>query len=149
MTENTTVIGLEEFTGDLKKLSAAARHATIMDALEAGARVIQAYAQENVRNKLNKHPLGFLTNSIGVKREGNSVLVGAFGVIYAKIHEFGGVIVPRHAKALRFKVDGQWIITKKVTIPARPYLRPALDHMDEIKQAIIDALRGLLQAAIR
>jgi HK97 gp10 family phage protein len=142
--------GLDEFTRDMRKMSAVARSATIMDALEAGASIIQAYAQDNARNKLNKHPTGNLTNSIGIKREGKYVLAGVFGVIYAKIHEFGGVIRPVKAKALKFQIDGKWIVTKKVTMPARPYLRPAVDeHMEEIKQAVKDALRGLLQGAIR
>jgi HK97 gp10 family phage protein len=142
--------GLDEFMSDMRKMSAVARSATIMDALEAGASIIQAYAQDNARNKLNKHPTGNLTNSIGIKREGKYVLAGVFGVIYAKIHEFGGVIRPVKAKALKFQIDGKWIVTKKVTIPARPYLRPAIDeHFEEVKQAVKDALRGLLQGAIR
>jgi len=150
MTGNVTITGLDEFVRDLGKLSAVARSEKIMDSLEAGARVIQAYAQENARNKLNKHPLGNLTNSIGIRKEGKFVLVGVFGVIYAKIHEFGGVIEARKKPFLAFQIDGKWIFTKKVVIPARPYLRPAVDnHMGEIKQAIADALRGLLQAAIR
>jgi HK97 gp10 family phage protein len=142
--------GLDEFTRDMRKMSAVARSATIMDALEAGASIIQAYAQDNARNKLNKHPTGNLTNSIGIKREGKYVLAGVFGVIYAKIHEFGGVIRPVKAKALFFiDSDGYWNTVKKVTMPARPYLRPALDHMNEIKSAVSDALRGLLQNAVR
>ena len=146
---NVKIEGFDEFAADLGRLSSAARSATVLDALEAGAYVIMAHAQENARNQLNKHPLGFLTNSIGVRKEGKTVQVGVFGVIYAKIHEFGGVITPRGKKNLAFQVDGQWVFTKKVTIPARPYLRPAVDnHLGEIKDAIADALRGLLQGAI-
>ena len=45
---------------------------------------------------------------------------------YAKIHEFGGTIVPRTKNYLRFRTyDGQWHAVKQVDIPARPYLRPA------------------------
>lgn len=149
MTGKETIIGLAEFTRDLGKLSAAARSNTILDALEAGGWVIASYAQENARNKLNKHPLGNLTNSITVKREGKTILAGVFGVIYAKIHEFGGIITPKKGPYLAFQIDGKWIFTKKVTIPARPYLRPAVDnHPGEIKGAIADALRGLLQRSI-
>jgi phage gpG-like protein len=144
-----TVIGLDKFKRDLAKLSATARQETVLDALEAGGYVIASYAQENARNKLNQHPLGNLTNNIGVRREGNTVLAGVFGVVYAKVHEFGGVIVPRRKKFLAFQVNGEWVFTKKATIPARPYLRPAIDeHMPEVKQAIEDALEGLLKAAL-
>lgn len=43
---------------------------------------------------------------------------------YARIHEFGGEIRPKNAKALRFKIGDQWITTQVVRMPARPYLRP-------------------------
>lgn len=150
MTQSSRIEGLDEFIRDLNKLSAAARSEKSLDALEAGGHVIAAYAQDNARNKLNKHPTGNLTNSIGVRREGKTIQAGVFGVVYAKIHEFGGIIKPIKAKALFFiDSDGYWNTVKVVHMPARPYLRPALDnHMGEIKQAIIDALRGLLQKAI-
>lgn len=150
MTKTVKIEGMDEFINDLNKLSKVVRSEVSLDALEAGAQVIATYAQDNARNKLNKHPTGNLVNSIGVRREGKTVLAGVFGVVYAKIHEFGGVIKAR-GKALVFKAeDGHIVITKKVTIPARPYLRPAVDnHMADIKGAIIDALRGLIQKAVR
>lgn len=53
---------------------------------------------------------------------------GSQDVRYALIHELGGVIVPVKAKALKFRLlDGSFRIVKSVTIPARPYLRPAAD----------------------
>lgn len=39
--------------------------------------------------------------------------------VYAAIHQFGGVIEPRRAKALRFKIGGRWITAKRVRIPSR------------------------------
>jgi len=145
MSGGVTIIGLEKLQADLNKLTAAAQSSIVMDGLEAGARVIQAHAQENVRNKLNKHPLGNLVNNITVRREGKSVLVGVWGVIYAAIHEFGGLIFARNKPFLVFQIDGKWIKTKKVVMPARPYLRPALDeNLDEIKGAIEATLGGLL-----
>lgn len=150
MTQTIKIEGLDAFTADLRKLSAAARSETILSALEAGAAVIQAHAQNNARNQLNRHPLGNLTNSIAVKREGKHVLVGVFGVVYAKIHEFGGIVTAKAKPYLAFQVDGQWVFTKKVVMPARPYLRPAVDNnLPAIRQAIVDALRGLLEGAIR
>lgn len=144
-----TIHGLDEFSAKLKKLSATARSQKILDSLEAGGRVIQIYAQDNVRTKLNRHPTGNLVNNIDVKREGKIVLVGAWATIYAKIHEFGGIITPRRAKLLHFFVDGAEVFTKRVSIPARPYLRPAVDeHMPEIEQAVSDAMRGLLEEAL-
>ena len=43
--------------------------------------------------------------------------------------ELGGVIKPKRAKALSFRLDdGTFAVVKQVTIPARPYLRPAADE---------------------
>lgn len=60
-----------------------------------------------------------------------TLIVGQWGTVklnYALIHELGGVIVPKKAKALAIpQKDGSVRFVKKVTIPARPYLRPAAD----------------------
>lgn len=53
---------------------------------------------------------------------------GVRDVRYALIHELGGVIKARRAKALAFELpDGSLRFAGSVTIPARPYLRPAAD----------------------
>ena len=54
-------------------------------------------------------------------------LWGSKDVVYALIHELGGKIVPVRAKALMFRVAGKFVSVQSVTIPARPYLRPAAD----------------------
>ncbi len=52
---------------------------------------------------------------------------------YAPIHEFWWVITPKNAKALVFKVWWKFVRVKKVVIPKRPYLLPALqENKDEI-----------------
>jgi phage gpG-like protein len=69
--------------------------------------------------------------------------------VYAKIHEYGGVIRARGKYLTFIGSDGKRVFTKSVTIPARPYMRPAVDgHLAEIKEAIADALRGLLKKAV-
>ncbi|WP_206771965.1 phage morphogenesis protein [Polymorphum gilvum] len=53
---------------------------------------------------------------------------GSRDVVYALIHETGGVIRAKKAKALTVPMpDGTLRLVKSVTIPARPYLRPAAD----------------------
>lgn len=47
---------------------------------------------------------------------------------YVPTHEFGAVIVPKTAKALRFKVGGRWVMTKRVVVPARLRLRASWQH---------------------
>jgi phage gpG-like protein len=75
-----------------------------------------------------------LEGSIGIAefaRDYSAGVVGTWGskdVKYALIHELGGVIVPVRAKALAIpQPDGSVRMVKSVTIPARPYLRPAAD----------------------
>ena len=77
---------------------------------------------------------GRLHTSIGseVKGEGMDT-VGRFGVmkqsggkplVYAAIHEFGGIIRPKVKKWLRFKTaDGKWHMVKEVKMPERSYIR--------------------------
>jgi len=62
-----------------------------------------------------------------VTRSGSTVS-GRVGspVVYAAIHEFGGIIKPKKAKYLVFQIDGTWIRTKKVTMPKREWLSKSL-----------------------
>ena len=54
---------------------------------------------------------------------------GSKDVVYALMQELGGVIRPVRAKALMFQADdGSFVVTQKVTIPARPALRPSADR---------------------
>jgi hypothetical protein len=54
---------------------------------------------------------------------------GVRDVKYALIHELGGTIVPKQAKALAIpQADGSVRFVASVTIPPRPYLRPAGDR---------------------
>jgi len=65
--------------------------------------------------------------------------------VYSAIHELGGVIRPKRAKRLKFKVGGSWKSAAKVIMPARPFLRPAFENnMDEISEIILDSiLKGM------
>jgi phage gpG-like protein len=97
---------------------------------------------------------------------------------YAAIHEFGGVIHPRTAKYLAIPVGDytgspskypglklrktkngnlvlvsasgqvQYVLKSSVEIPARPYLRPALDeHQEEALQEMGEAFATLVTKA--
>lgn len=68
---------------------------------------------------------------------------GEWGVnrIYAAIHQFGGMIRPVNAKALRFQLaSGGFAVVKSVTMPARPYLGISDDDRGDILDAIERAL---------
>lgn len=56
--------------------------------------------------------------------------VGNKALVYARIHELGGIIRPVRANYLRFKTaDGAWHAVKQVVMPARPYMRPGVEEM--------------------
>ncbi len=140
--------GFKEFEQKLKTMSAEARGRIAEDAVTEGAAVIQSYAQMNARNVFSRNQRGQLRNSImmTVRRTGTGA-EAEIGprVIYGRIQELGGTIRPKSAKVLHFKIDDRDIFARQVTIPPRPYLRPAVeDHMDQIRAAmnasIIDSL---------
>jgi hypothetical protein len=68
---------------------------------------------------------------------------GSRDVRYALIHELGGTITPRNARALVIpdRAGGIAAVVQSVTIPARPYLRPAAD-------AVYPSLAGRIRAAL-
>ena len=42
--------------------------------------------------------------------------------VYAAIHQFGGSIVPKRVKALKFKLGNRWVTSRRVKMPRRPML---------------------------
>ncbi len=61
--------------------------------------------------------------------EAGEKVIGIAGTaqVYARVHEEGATITAKRAKYLRFQVAGRWVMKRSVTIPARPYLRPAME----------------------
>ena len=63
-------------------------------------------------------------------------------VVYAAIHEFGGIIKPKHGNYLKFKIGDQWKTVKQVVIPPRSYLGPAIkDNMNKIETIILNRIQ--------
>lgn len=128
-----------------KKLAAAGKVAEseLDRVLLLGGQLIAGEAQKNVSGggssmtSLNVRK-GRLKQSIVAKKLRRGAVRVGTNVIYARIHEYGGVIRPVRAKALRFRTrDGTWVTTKKVVMPARPYLIPALDkRIDEVRAMV-------------
>jgi HK97 gp10 family phage protein len=146
---SVTVITLEDH---FKDAIAAATGEQLKKAVMAGGYVIEAHAKLNAsagRPGLNVDT-GNLVNSIHTELVDSSetsaeVNVGT-GVIYAAIHEFGGVIEPVTAKLLSWVDDGVRVFANLVHIPARPYLRPAAEeNTDEILAAVGEQLRRQIE----
>ena len=115
----------------------------------AGGHVIEGYAKVNANEVFSGKATNTLAGSIqtvlsksgGTKAE---VDVGP-SVVYGRIHELGGFIKPIVAQFLHFFVDGVEVFTKLVHMPARPYLRPAVD---EHESDILDAIGHQLKSGI-
>lgn len=112
-------------------------------ALVHGGMVVVTHAKLNAEGH-GLHKTGDLIGSINVYDiEQYSVMVGSRGVIYAMAHEFGVTIYPRRKKFLSWidEGTGERIFAKRVTIPARSYLRPAFDeHKTDITNAIANVI---------
>lgn len=119
----------------LAKVEAAVKTEATSKGLRAGSNYLVGQIKVNITD-INLIDTGDLLNSVTEDELhlGQHAYV-TFGPhkIYAAIHEFGGVILPIHGPYLVFMgKDGKLVFTKSVTMPARPYIRPALDeHGDE------------------
>ena len=144
--------GTEELQQKLSKLSQAAATSIAKDAVDEGAAVIVFNAQLNARDTFSDRQRGQLRNSI--RSESKIVGNGAEAeigphVIYGRIQELGGTIRPIHGQFLKFQIDGEWKQAKQVTIPARPYLRPAVeDHIDQISSVMKETIADGIEHAV-
>jgi len=72
---------------------------------------------------------GKLANSLSYKLLGSMDAEIGTDLVYAAIHEFGGDIYPVNKKTLHWQDEnGNDIFAKHVKMPARPYLKPAIDR---------------------
>ena len=93
----------------------------------------------------NPHPLlnreGGLVDSIQGDAGDDTAIWGS-SLVYARIHQLGGTIVPRNASALFFTLGGEGVIARSVTIPARPYLgygAPEREGVEDVVEAWLEA----------
>ncbi|MGH9608073.1 MAG: phage virion morphogenesis protein [Bryobacteraceae bacterium] len=93
-----------------------------------GFELAQWIKTQELSGQVLQNRTGTLRRSVQMTshRESGYVEVGT-NVIYAKVHEFGAFISAKTAAFLTFRTpDGAWHRKKSVTIPARPFMRPAL-----------------------
>lgn len=87
-----------------------------------------------------------MRNSIHTEYDDTGMAVGT-NSIKATTHQFGDkgrVIRPKKKGALRFKINGQWVMAKKVTvnIPARPFLGISEEDEEEIRSVLDAMMKG-------
>jgi len=131
----------------LNRIDKGIRSKVSQDALVAAGEVFVAHAIINARGKL-RQLTGNLFNSIQVyDPTPTQCEVGSRGVIYAAIHEFGGTIKKKRARALFWEgEDGKLRQAQEVTIPERAYLRPAFDeNKTEALNAMAHVIKEVLE----
>lgn len=79
---------------------------------------------------------GNLEGSINYEATPASVAVGTTDKVKGAAHQFGATIKPKKGKALRFKTPDGFVITKKVELPARPYIGINQEDMEEARETI-------------
>jgi len=140
-----TKYSLRQFSDKLKQVAKDTRQTYLKRAALSGAYVIEGNAKINIRNKFDWKTgglAGSVTTDVTTK---NNKVIARTGptVVYGRIQELGGTIRPVHAKRLHWVDDqGQHHSALQVTLPARPYLAPALEeHTTEVLGAISESLR--------
>lgn len=87
---------------------------------------------------------GALERSIDYVASADSVVVGS-GLVYARIHQAGGKIAPKTAKALAFMAGGRLVFARSVTLPPRPFLGLSAQDQTDIVRAAEDWIARRLQ----
>ena len=126
-----------ELSRDLQRLHDADLAPLMRDAAAAGASATQARidaggpapdgAQWPARDSRDPgaHPLlsreGSLAESLETESDADTAAWGS-NLVYARIHQLGGVIEPVERETLRYQLGGATYYARRVEIPARPYL---------------------------
>jgi len=113
-------------------------------AMTAIGSVVMSQTIQNIRQR-KLVDRGHLMNSISYKLFNkdnvDGVMIGSFGIPYAAIHEFGfkGLVQVREHLRRNSRVRAHG---RNMNVPARPYLRPAVEkHKDLIINIIRQAVK--------
>ncbi len=124
--------GLAEYQAVLDRL-ASNMPGLLHPAMERAADRVRDEATENLSGRVLQQRTGDLLETLevvtlsGPSGAGIEATAGSPTVRYAAIHEHGGTIHASGDGYLRFLGRFGWAQVRQVTIPARPYLRPAME----------------------
>lgn len=138
---NIELTGADELIAKLNQIDKNFRGEAGKSMVNAGAMIINGETQVNINETFSDKNTGGLKNSVSTVVSTNKPEAKVeVRKIYARIQEFGGTIVPVKAKMLHWEEDGKDIFAKSVTLPPRPYFRPAIENNeDKIVKAMSDA----------
>lgn len=118
------IFGVDETNKQLKKhlqLIKAGLPDALLEVANFGAKEIS-----NSAMRAGLFESGDLVDSFTGERDGENANI-VTSVSYAVAHEFGVTIRPKVAEQLVFEIDDETLATRKVVLPARPYIRPTLN----------------------
>lgn len=98
-------------------------------------------ADEGRRTLIDKGRRGGLMGSFSYQADEAGVVYGT-NILYAAIHQFGGTIVAKKAKALRFRIGKRWLQVQKVTIPARSFIGASDRDVKRWEDILVRHLEG-------
>ena len=75
---------------------------------------------------------------------GETTAVWGSSLVYARIHQLGGTIVPREKEALQFQLGDALVYARSVIIPPRPYLGYGADE----RRGVEDVIEAWLEEAL-
>jgi len=146
------VLGVSELTGYFKALAREAPGKVTAEMVRQGAEVILDAAKANIRVTF-ENQTGALENSGKVVMVNQYSADVIFDIVYSAVHEYGlanQVITERQRRFFwaMYSNTGEdmWkalALSRTYTIPARPYLRPAIDsHKSKAADVMAKALRS-------
>ena len=141
-----------QFQAALKRLGEAGRAKSLANIVESGARIVEGKAKVNIVGTF-KNQTGNLANSfvidVAASKDRAMAQVGPTAV-YGRIQELGGTIRPLVKRRLHWvDEEGNHHQAELVTLPARPYLTPAVtQNEDEILNVMNENLKIEIEAAL-
>ncbi len=141
------LINKDKIIFDLKQLPERTQTELNKAMLRINMQLIRYIRNDKLNGTVLNRRTGHLSNSIsGQVVVGPSSVVGTINsraggqpLVYARIHEYGGVITPNNKRVLAFKKEDETILTKKIVMPARSYLRSSLADKAEMINTEINA----------
>jgi hypothetical protein len=127
--------------GIAKKMMSAANRAVIR---QAKANVKSQFEHRNTHPDDSRNiPILKSFKSKNAKRESFVSYVMA-RTMHAAVQEKGAAINPKNGKYLTYRINGEWRKSRGVTIPARPFLQPAVNEIYNSGKA-----KEIMQAALQ
>jgi phage gpG-like protein len=137
---------LEQVVVELGRLGEEARARLLAAVTDEAAAFEAVVTEQKLSGGVLKQQTGKLRESVfhqvTMVGDGVQAVIGA-NAPYAHIHEYGGIIEPVNALALRFQVDGHWVMVRRVVMPERSFLRSTLaERAETIRAELARAVAG-------